>query len=185
MLLYRSHKETKNIVNKMRKFVVGYQQVPISESASSGILVCPHCKRRDPIWMWETVDAGHYSNPNNWTGSRSNWFHVKANMDCDDTNHYPVTTYNTGNTSGTMTSDEITSNIITMSVPVADIMSVGWRVHDWQLDGTQEIDFKHHVTVKNMNVIIIYYDSYFYYAQILKLMKYLSPYFNMLKCQIM
>ena len=58
-----------NIVNKMRKFVVGYQQVPISESASSGILVCPHCKRRDPIWMWETVDAGHYSNPNNWLSS--------------------------------------------------------------------------------------------------------------------
>ena len=58
-----------NIVNKMRKFVVGYQQVPISESSSSGLLVCPHCKRRDPIWMWETVDAGHYSNPNNWLSS--------------------------------------------------------------------------------------------------------------------
>ena len=58
-----------NIVNKMRKFVVGYQQVPISESASSGILVCPHCKRRDPIWMWETVDAGHYSSPSEWISS--------------------------------------------------------------------------------------------------------------------
>ena len=58
-----------NIVNKMRKFVVGYQQVPVSESASSGILICPHCKRRDAIWMWETVDAGHYSNPMNWISS--------------------------------------------------------------------------------------------------------------------
>ena len=58
-----------NIVNKMRKFVVGYQQVPISESSSSGIFVCPHCKRRDPIWMWETVDAGHYSSPSEWISS--------------------------------------------------------------------------------------------------------------------
>ncbi len=34
-----------NIVNKMRKFVVGYEQVPIVEAASSGICVCPHlCK---------------------------------------------------------------------------------------------------------------------------------------------
>ena len=30
-----------NIVNKMRKFVKGYQQVIISETASSGIHVCP------------------------------------------------------------------------------------------------------------------------------------------------
>lgn len=58
-----------NIVNKMRKFVVGYQQVAVSESQSSGILVCPHCARRDPIWLWDTVDAGHYSSPNNWTNS--------------------------------------------------------------------------------------------------------------------
>ena len=60
-----------NIVNKMRRFVVGYQQVAISESQSSGILCCPHCGRHDPIWMWETVDAGHYSSPKNWTTSVS------------------------------------------------------------------------------------------------------------------
>ena len=60
-----------NIVNKMRKFVVGYQQVAVSESQSSGILVCPHCARHDPIWMWETVDAGHYSSPKDWTNSVS------------------------------------------------------------------------------------------------------------------
>ena len=58
-----------NIVNKMRKFVVGYQQVAISEAQSSGILVCPHCARRDAIWLWETVDAGHYSSPGEWTNS--------------------------------------------------------------------------------------------------------------------
>ncbi len=58
-----------NIVNKMRKFVKGYQQVVISETASSGIHVCPHCSRRDAIWMWETVDAGHYASPNEWLSS--------------------------------------------------------------------------------------------------------------------
>ena len=58
-----------NIVNKMRKFVKGYQQVIISETASSGIHVCPHCQRRDAIWMWETVDAGHYASPNEWLSS--------------------------------------------------------------------------------------------------------------------
>ena len=36
-----------NIVNKMRKFVVGYQQVAIGETQSSGIMVCPPlCKTR-------------------------------------------------------------------------------------------------------------------------------------------
>ena len=58
-----------NIVNKMRKFVDGYQQVPIAESNSSGIHICPHCSRRDFIYHWETVDGGHYSNPNNWNNS--------------------------------------------------------------------------------------------------------------------
>lgn len=58
-----------NIVNKMRKFVKGYQQVIISETASSGIHICPHCHRRDAIWMWETVDAGHYASPYDWLSS--------------------------------------------------------------------------------------------------------------------
>ena len=58
-----------NIVNKMRKFVKGYQQIVISETASSGIHVCPHCARRDAIWMWETVDAGHYASPAEWLSS--------------------------------------------------------------------------------------------------------------------
>tara|TARA_R110002012_G_scaffold75574_6_gene190946 strand:- start:3799 stop:5781 length:1983 start_codon:yes stop_codon:yes gene_type:complete len=55
-----------NIVNKMRKFVTGYQQIPISESGSSGIHVCPHCRRRDFIWHWDVVDGGHYNNPDHW-----------------------------------------------------------------------------------------------------------------------
>ena len=55
-----------NIVNKMRKFVTGYQQIPLSESGSSGINVCPHCMRRDFIWHWEVVDGGHYNNPDHW-----------------------------------------------------------------------------------------------------------------------
>ncbi len=58
-----------NIVNKMRKFVKGYEQVLISEANSSGIHICPHCQRRDAIWMWETVDAGHYSSPAEWLSS--------------------------------------------------------------------------------------------------------------------
>ena len=55
-----------NIVNKMRKFVTGYQQVPISEADSPGIHVCPHCKRRDFIYFWQLVDGGHYNNPDHW-----------------------------------------------------------------------------------------------------------------------
>jgi len=58
-----------NIVNKMRKFVKGYQQVTLAESYSSGIHVCPHCRRRDAIWMWETVDAGHYASALEWLSS--------------------------------------------------------------------------------------------------------------------
>ena len=60
-----------NIVNKMRKFVKGYQQVTLAESNSSGIHVCPSCRRRDAIWMWETVDAGHYSSALEWLSSVS------------------------------------------------------------------------------------------------------------------
>jgi hypothetical protein len=58
-----------NIVNNMRKFVDGYQQVPVAESSSSGIHVCPHCRRRDFIYHWEAVDGGHYSDPNSWNKS--------------------------------------------------------------------------------------------------------------------
>ena len=58
-----------NIVNKMRKFVTGYQQIPLSESGSSGINVCPHCMRRDFIWHWEVVDGGHYNNPDHWNNT--------------------------------------------------------------------------------------------------------------------
>ncbi len=58
-----------NIVNKMRKFVMGYKQVILSETEGSGILVCPSCYRRDAIWNWETVDAGHYASPNDWLSS--------------------------------------------------------------------------------------------------------------------
>ena len=58
-----------NIVNRMRKFVTGYQQVPIAETNSSGIHVCPHCMRRDFIWNWQVSDGGHYSDPNNWNCS--------------------------------------------------------------------------------------------------------------------
>jgi|MDTC01.2.fsa_nt_gb hypothetical protein len=58
-----------NIVQKMRKFVMGYQQVVLSETEGSGLLVCPHCYRRDAIWNWETVDAGHYASPAAWLSS--------------------------------------------------------------------------------------------------------------------
>lgn len=58
-----------NIVNKMRKFVMGYKQIILSETEGSGILVCPSCYRRDAIWNWETVDAGHYASPKDWLSS--------------------------------------------------------------------------------------------------------------------
>ena len=53
----------------MRKFVTGYQFVPIAESHSSGIHVCPHCRRRDFIYHWEVVDAGLYNNPDHWNNT--------------------------------------------------------------------------------------------------------------------
>ena len=58
-----------SIVNLMKKFVVGYAEVPMSEAVSSGIHICPHCMRRDFIWNWEMLDAGHYSSPNDWVSS--------------------------------------------------------------------------------------------------------------------
>jgi len=58
-----------SMVNKMRKFVTGYQQVPLSETKNSGIHVCPSCTRRDFIWYWDVLDAGHYSDPSNWVSS--------------------------------------------------------------------------------------------------------------------
>lgn len=58
-----------NIVNKMRKFVDGYQQVPVAETHSSGIHICPHCSRRDFIYHWQVVDGGHYADPNDWNKS--------------------------------------------------------------------------------------------------------------------
>ena len=58
-----------SIVNLMKKFVVGYAEVPMAEAVSSGIHICPHCVRRDFIWNWEMLDAGHYSSPNDWVSS--------------------------------------------------------------------------------------------------------------------
>ena len=52
-----------SIVNLMKKFVVGYGEVPMSEAVSTGIQVCPHCLRRDFIWNWEIVDPSSYWSP--------------------------------------------------------------------------------------------------------------------------
>ena len=58
-----------SIVNIMKKFVVGYSEVPMSEATSSGIHICPHCMRRDMIWDWEILDVGHYASPEDWVSS--------------------------------------------------------------------------------------------------------------------
>jgi len=58
-----------SIVNLMKKFVVGYGEVPMSEAVSTGIQICPHCRRRDFIWNWEIVDVGHYASPEDWVSS--------------------------------------------------------------------------------------------------------------------
>lgn len=58
-----------SIVNMMKKFVVGYAEVPMSEATSSGIQICPYCMRRDFIWNWEILDVGHYASPEDWVSS--------------------------------------------------------------------------------------------------------------------
>ena len=58
-----------SIVNLMKKFVVGYSEVPMSEAVSSGIQICPHCRRRDFIWNWDILDVGHYASPEDWVSS--------------------------------------------------------------------------------------------------------------------
>ncbi len=58
-----------SIVNLMKKFVVGYSEVPMSEAVSTGIQVCPYCRRRDFIWNWEITDVGHYASPEDWVSS--------------------------------------------------------------------------------------------------------------------
>lgn len=58
-----------SMVSLMKKFVVGYQEVPMTEAHSSGVHVCPHCLRRDFIWNWNILDVGHYASPVDWVSS--------------------------------------------------------------------------------------------------------------------
>ena len=42
----------------IKKFIKGYEQSPYQQSYNSGIQICPHCNRRDFMWLWEYVDFG-------------------------------------------------------------------------------------------------------------------------------
>jgi len=53
----------------IKKFIKGYEQSPFSQSYNSGIHVCPHCNRRDFMWLWEYVDFGIRNDNQDWTSS--------------------------------------------------------------------------------------------------------------------
>ena len=53
----------------IKKFIKGYEQSPYQQSYNSGIQICPHCNRRDFMWLWEYVDFGIRNENQEWTSS--------------------------------------------------------------------------------------------------------------------
>ena len=69
-----------NIVNNMRKFVDGYQQVPVAESSSSGVHVCPQCGEDAPtIWerWWNYKSKQQIER---MVASQGSWLHLLIQM---------------------------------------------------------------------------------------------------------
>ena len=56
-------------VQIMKNFIRGFRHRPYQTSLNSGILVCPHCNRRDFMWLWEFVDFGLRNENHEWTSS--------------------------------------------------------------------------------------------------------------------
>ena len=53
----------------IKKFIKGYETSPYNESYNTGIQICPHCNRRDFMWLWEYVDFGIRNDNQDWTSS--------------------------------------------------------------------------------------------------------------------
>lgn len=53
----------------IKKFIKGYEQSSFQQSYNSGIHICPHCNRRDFMWLWEYVDFGIRNDNQDWTSS--------------------------------------------------------------------------------------------------------------------
>ena len=68
MMVDNFRTNTNRIIGIMKRFAKGYKQIPLSDAYDSGVLVCPHCSRRDFQQYWETVDIGIYDSQH-WLGS--------------------------------------------------------------------------------------------------------------------
>jgi len=64
-------------VQIMKNFIRGFRHKAYQTSLNSGILICPHCYRRDFMWLWEFVDFGLRNDNYEWTSSvepdRNSW----------------------------------------------------------------------------------------------------------------
>ena len=68
MMVDNFRSNTNRIIGLMKRFAKGYKQIPLSDAYDSGVLICPHCQRRDFQQYWETVDLSIYD-PKHWIGS--------------------------------------------------------------------------------------------------------------------
>ena len=53
----------------VKQFISGYIQAGYGESYDTGIMICPHCRRRDFMPYWEFVDFGVRNGNFSWTSS--------------------------------------------------------------------------------------------------------------------
>ena len=51
---------TAQIINNIKRFAKGYTPIPPADAFESGIYVCPHCLRRDWMWLWDFKDMGYW-----------------------------------------------------------------------------------------------------------------------------
>ena len=92
---------TKQIINNIKRFAKGYTPIKPSDAFESGIYVCPHCARRDWMWLWEYKDLGYWDQDSISTGNlnfnltsgfskkdyRSNSFPSIAHVTCNTVNY--------------------------------------------------------------------------------------------------
>jgi len=92
---------TKQIINNIKRFAKGYTPIRPSEAFESGIYVCPHCQRRDWMWLWDYKDLGYWDQNSISTGNlnftltsgfskrdyRSNTFPTLAHVNCNTVNY--------------------------------------------------------------------------------------------------
>jgi hypothetical protein len=51
---------TAQIINNIKRFAKGYTPIFAADAFESGIYVCPHCLRRDWMWLWDFKDMGYW-----------------------------------------------------------------------------------------------------------------------------